>query len=107
MHPPKKRNPEEIDKEREEAWVGDAVLALYAREWLLKKNGKIDGEAFVRFTTNDFLRMVGNPTAVEAEIGRVYQEGGLQAGFTHIEEKLLPIFIEREKRFDKLKHSRR
>jgi len=103
----KKRDQQEIDQEREEAWVGDAVLALYAREWLLEKNGKIDGEAFVRFTTNDFLRMVGNPTSVEAEIGRIYQDGGLAAGFKHIEEKLLPVFIQREKIFEKQKQSRR
>ncbi len=107
MNPLKKRDQKEIDQEREEAWVGDAVLALYAREWLLKKNGKIDGEAFIRFTTNDFLRMLGNPTAVEAEIGRVYQAGGLAAGFAHIEEKLLPVFLQREKMFDKQNQSRR
>ena len=92
-----KRTPEEIDKEREEAWVGDAVLALYVREWLLREKGKIDGDAFVRFTSNDFLRILGSPTAVEAEIGRVCQKGGLQAGFDHMEEKLLPLFIQREK----------
>ncbi|MDA8975009.1 ribonuclease III domain-containing protein [Akkermansiaceae bacterium] len=92
-----KRTPEEIDKEREEAWVGDAVLALYVREWLLREKGKIDGGAFVRFTSNDFLRILGSPTAVEAEIGRIYQKGGLQAGFDHMEEKLLPLFIQREK----------
>lgn len=92
-----KRTPEEIDQEREEAWVGDAVLALYMREWLLREKGKIDGEAFIRATSNDFLRIVGNPTAVEAEIGRVYETGGLQAGFDYIEAKLLPHFIQREK----------
>lgn len=92
-----KRTPEEIDQEREEAWVGDAILALYVREWLLREKGKIDGEAFIRFTSNDFLRMIGNPTSVEAEIGRVYQTGGVQAGFDWIEEKLLPLFIQREK----------
>jgi len=92
-----KRNPEEIDLEREEAWVGDAVLALFVREWILRDRGKIDGEAFINFTTNDFLRTIGNPTAVEAEIGRVYQKNGLQAGFVHIESKLLPLYLQREK----------
>ncbi|MGC6426067.1 MAG: hypothetical protein ACON5H_03605 [Akkermansiaceae bacterium] len=92
-----RRTPEEIDQEREEAWVGDAILALYVREWLLREKGKIDGEAFIRFTSNDFLRIVGNPTSVEAEIGRVYQKDGVQAGFDWIEEKLLPLFIQREK----------
>ncbi|MDB4618266.1 MAG: hypothetical protein ACN4GG_09265 [Akkermansiaceae bacterium] len=92
-----RRTAEEIDQEREEAWVGDAILALYVREWLLREKGKIDGEAFIRFTSNDFLRIVGNPTSVEAEIGRVYQKDGVQAGFAWIEEKLLPHFIQREK----------
>ena len=69
-----KRTTEEIDQEREEAWIGDAILALYMREWLLREKGKIDGEAFIRATSNDFLRVKGNPTAVEAEIGREYQE---------------------------------
>ncbi|MGE9268635.1 MAG: hypothetical protein ACQKBY_11100 [Verrucomicrobiales bacterium] len=94
---PAKKSEEELDQERAEAWVGDAVLALFAREWLLETGGKIDGEAFIRFTTNDFLRKVGNPTSVEAEIGRVYQANGLQAGFTHIREKLLPLFEQGEK----------
>ncbi|MDA7538099.1 hypothetical protein N9A89_03200 [Akkermansiaceae bacterium] len=92
-----KRSPDEMDLEREEAWVGDAVLALFVREWILREKGKIDGEAFINFTTNDFLRIVGNPTSVEAEIGRIYQKGGLQAGFDHVETKLLPLFLQREK----------
>ena len=92
-----KKSPEEIDQEREEAWVGDAVLALYMREWLLRERGKIDGDAFIRATSNDFLRLKGNPTAVEAEIGRAYQEGGLQAGFDFVEEQLIPLFVQREK----------
>lgn len=92
-----KRTSQEIDKEQEEAWIGDAVLALYMREWLLRKEGKIDGEAFIRATSNDFLRLVGNPTAVEAEIGREYQEKGLAAGFALVESKLVPLFEQREK----------
>lgn len=86
-----------LTKEREEAWIGDAVLALFVREWLLATGGSLDGQAFIRFTSNDFLRLQGNPTSVEAEIGRVYQENGLQAGFDWIEEKLLPRFLAREK----------
>ena len=92
-----KRTTEEIDQEREEAWVGDAVLALFVREWLLREKGKIDGESFIRATSNDFLRLVGNPTAVEAEIGREYRAKGLQAGFDYVEEKLIPLFVQREK----------
>ncbi|MDP0491050.1 MAG: hypothetical protein Q7Q71_08395 [Verrucomicrobiota bacterium JB023] len=86
-----------VTKEREEAWVGDAVLALYAREWLLQSEGHLSGEAFVRFTSNDFLRHFGNPTSVEAGIGRLYREKGLEAAFAWMEATLLPKFVEREK----------
>ncbi|MEM9080757.1 MAG: hypothetical protein AAGC74_08720 [Verrucomicrobiota bacterium] len=87
-----------VTKEREEAWIGDAVLALFAREYLLKKNGTLDGDAFIRFTSNDFLKPFGkSPTAVEAEIGRIYQQNGLEPAFTHIQTLLLPKFIQREK----------
>ena len=34
---------------------------------------------------------------MEAEIGRIYKENGLKAGFDWIEEKLLPRFLAREK----------
>ena len=97
-----KRTPEEIDQEREEAWVGDAVLALYVREWILKEKGAMDGEMFVRFTSNDFLKSKGNPTSVEAEIGRVYEEKGLQAGFDWIEEFLYPLFLQKEKQYQRV-----
>ena len=37
----------------------------------------MDGEWFTRLTSNDFLSAFGNPTRVEASIGKLYQEGGL------------------------------
>lgn len=101
-----KRKTEEIDQEREEAWIGDAVLALYVREWLLRHKGQIDGQAFIRATSNDFLRHFGNPTSVEAEIGRIYQEGGLQVAFAFVEEKLIPLFQKQERVRDKQKARR-
>lgn len=100
MAAPKKKD-EALTKEREEAWVGDAVLALYVREWILREKGEMDGEMFVRFTSNDFLRSKGNPTSVEAEIGRVYEAGGLQAGFDWIETNLYPLFLEKEKSYQR------
>lgn len=87
----------QLTREREEAWVGDAVLALFVREWILREEGALDGEKFTRFTSNDFLRVLGNPTRVEAEIGQIYRKGGLQAAFQHIEDLLLPAFIQQEK----------
>ena len=101
MAAPKKKD-EALTKEREEAWVGDAILALYVREWILREKGSMDGEMFVRFTSNDFLRSKGNPTSVEAEIGRVYTTEGLQAGFDWIEEHLYPLFLIKEKNYQKV-----
>ena len=87
----------ELRRLREEAWVGDAVLALFVREWIMREKGALDGEMFVRFTSNDFLRCLGNPTKVEAEIGVIYKERGLEAAFKHMEDNLLPLFQQREK----------
>lgn len=92
-----KHDGEALTREREEAWVGDAVLSLYVREWILREEGFLDGEMFTRFTSNDFLRIAGNPTGVEAEIGRAYKSGGLPAACAVIEERLLPLFAAQEK----------
>ena len=83
--------PPDLDPQcRAEAWVGDAVLALYVREWILEFKGCIDGELFVEFTSNKFLRLTGNATGVEAIIGRVYVLGGLAAANAWIDEHLRP-----------------
>ena len=77
------------------AWIGDAVLALYARQWLLAQPPHplfTRQELFLRFTTNAFLLAVGEPTRVEAGIGRIYKEQGLDAAFAHIEVHLMPLF---------------
>ena len=96
-----KKKDEALTRLREEAWVGDAVLALYVRRWILREHGKMKGEMFVRFTSNDFLTRKGNPTAVEAEIGRVYEAEGEQAAFDWIEEFLFPIFQDQEKAYQR------
>lgn len=101
MAAPKKHDPV-IAKERAEAWTGDAVLALYVREWILREHGAMDGEMFVRFTSNNFLSCAGNPTSVEAKIGRVYSEHGLQAGFDWIEKELYPKFLIAEKEYQRI-----
>jgi len=37
------RKDEELRKEREAAWVGDAVLALFARQFVLRERDAMDG----------------------------------------------------------------
>lgn len=83
------------DEKRTQAWIGDAVLALYARKWILKEPSikpKERAETFIRMTSNKFLSAVGEPTAMEAEIGCIYEADGLEAAFAHIEEKFVPLF---------------
>lgn len=89
---PVSRKEEELRDEREAAWVGDAVLALFARQFVLRERKVMDGEWFTRLTSNEFLSAFGNPTRVEASIGRLYLEGGLPAAFSWMEENLLPLF---------------
>ena len=86
------RKDEELRHEREAAWVGDAVLALFARQYVLRERSAMDREWFTRLTSNDFLSAFGNPTRVEASIGRLYQEGGLDAAFIWMDENLIPLF---------------
>lgn len=88
----------ELETERQKAWVGDAVLGLYAREWILRAKGKMDGQLFARMTSNDFLATVGNPTAVEARIGVIYEDEGLEKAFEWIQEKLIPKFEAQERK---------
>lgn len=86
------RKDEELRQERESAWVGDAVLALFARQFVLRERNAMDGEWFTRLTSNDFLSAFGNPTRVEASIGKIYQENGLQAAFDWMDSELIPLF---------------
>jgi 23S rRNA maturation mini-RNase III len=83
------------EKKRELAWVGDAVLALFAREWILKQRGlnsEARTEAFISMTSNGFLAHFGEPTAVEARIGLVYHTDGLSHAFALIENEFLPLW---------------
>ncbi len=80
---------------RAEAWVGDAILALYVREWILSFRGEIDGKLFIEFTSNNFLRLVGNATGVEAQIGRAFKSDGLEAAYAWIGRYLLPKMEDR------------
>jgi len=92
-----------IDTVRGEAWVGDAVLALYARRWLLRYTTKKMSEAdrqqlFELFVSNQFLSSFGEPSQVEAAIGRKFEEEGLLAAFTHIENSFLDSFRKRARK---------
>lgn len=89
---------EKTPRERilEEAWIGDAVLSLFVRSMILREDGRLDGEKCVRMTSNRFLNCFGEPSKVEAELGRIYGREGLTAAFSWIEQTLLPVFRKQE-----------
>ncbi len=87
---------DDVKRELEDAWVGDAVLALFARDFVLRKRGRIDADAFARLVSNDFLGAFGRPAAVEAQIGRHWREHGLDKTFAWLEATLLPLHERQE-----------
>ncbi|MFV0416567.1 MAG: hypothetical protein ACK5NG_09400 [Chthoniobacterales bacterium] len=102
MHPCVTTKNPDLPATRELAWIGDAVLSLYARQWILKNLGKLDGDVLRSFTSNHFLSALGQPTLVEAMIGEIFQERGLTDALDWIEEFLLPLFLKQNKRLRSL-----
>lgn len=79
---------------RDSAWIGDAVLSLYLRRLLIENEiepASVRTEVFKYFSSNAFLNIFGRPTAMEAEIGDVYEQEGIKAAFHFIETKYLPV----------------
>ena len=81
---------------RQDAWIGDAILELYVRQWVLRTEGRVDAEMKRRFTCNQFLTCFGNPTRVEARIGILHQQQGMDAAFDFIRTELEPLFLKQE-----------
>ena len=90
------RNSMRRDRVLREAWLGDAVLCLYARPRILRDSGGIDAAKCSRMTSNQFLGALGEASEVEAELGRVYAADGLEAAFHWIEAQLMPLFERQE-----------
>lgn len=87
-----------IQRERDEAWIGDAILSLCAREWILARCGSLDGVMLERMTSNQFLSCLGNPTTVESRIGLIYRDGGIAAVREWFEATLVPLYEKQEKK---------
>lgn len=80
------------------AWIGDAVLALYARRRILGEGLGIDNEKAIRMTSNRFLQIMGEASEVEARIGILYERKGLEAAFRWIETEFAPHYEKQERR---------
>ena len=87
--------PTETPEDREQAWIGDAVLGLVAREWILDRGKGLDGELHRTVTSNEFLRNFGHPTLVEAEMGRTFKKGGVDAVREHFQSVIVPKLREK------------
>jgi|GEM_PF-2381762 len=92
--------PKDLALLREQAWIGDAVLALYARRWIVANapKGADRSELFRRMTCNHFLSAFGEPTKVEARIGRIYEAAGLDTAFEYMEREILPLYVKQAAR---------
>ena len=88
--------PTDPEAERALAWLGDAVLSIFAREHVLKRLGRIDTPSFLSMTSNAFLLTLGRATRIEAEIGLVYSQEGLPAAFAYIEQRIMPLWRAQE-----------
>lgn len=86
------------EAELNDAWIGDAVLALHARLKILREHGRIDAPLAASMTSNQFLSTLGEPTSVEAAIGRAYLDRGLLAAFDHIDTRLTPLFTRQQEK---------
>lgn len=58
----------------------------------------MDGPTLTKMTCNDFLATIGNPTKVEAAIGIVYENEGLQAAFDWIDHEIMPNYLAQTKK---------
>ena len=96
----KSANREQILKD---AWIGDAVLCLYARLKILRDDDATDGPKEERMTSNQFLSGWAEPSVTEAEIGRIYVHEGLEAAFQWIEARLMPMFARQEEKRDRVR----
>lgn len=86
-----------VRMEREQAWIGDAVLSLFARQYILDTTGTMDPAEFTALTCNSFLSAFGPPTRVESRIGQLYQQQGLAAAFSFIEQEFLPLYLKQKR----------
>lgn len=96
-----KPRPGEMKQVQEQAWVGDSVLELIMRQWVLEQKGCLDMAVKTQLTSNAFLSTLGHPTKVEAHIGRIYLSSGLDAARSWIMENVLPAYLkqaEKQKR---------
>jgi hypothetical protein len=87
---------DQIKQQREEAWIGDAVLLLYARQRVLREQGTVNSRAEQLFTANGQLSSFSQPTETEACIGRCFTAHGLDAAMQWIRDNLEPIYAKQE-----------
>lgn len=92
-------DPSDPEVVRDLSWIGDALLSLFAREWILQNGAQLSGtraDLFRDMTCNQFLSAFGQPSVVEARIGAAYRSGGLPAAQKYFDETLAPLFLKQQ-----------
>ena len=88
-----------IKQQGEDAWIGDAVLSVYARTRVLREQGKISANDERLLVSNRIINSYAQPTKTEALIGRRFRESGFDAAMLWIRENLEPVWAKQtEKR---------
>jgi hypothetical protein len=100
------RASEHRQKVLEDAWIGDAVLSLYSRLKILRGDGQVDSAKLERMTSNQFLSAIGEPSEVEAELGRIFESQGIDAAFAWIDGRLMNVFEKQEENRRRRKSAR-
>ena len=92
---------------RDLSWTGDALLTLFAREWIMAHEAELAtsrADLFRDLTSNHFLSTLGPPSVVEARIGDAYRSGGLAAAQRYFESELLPLFQKQHAKRQRQRH---
>ncbi len=80
---------------RDLSWLGDALLTLLAREWIMQHEAPLAtprADLFRDLTSNQFLSALGPPSVIEARIGDAYRTGGLTGAQAYFDTQLVPLF---------------
>ncbi len=89
-------DPADPDVVRDLSWIGDAVLGLCAREWIIENEARLGAnrtDLHRDLTSNRFLAVLGPPTVIEARIGDAYRSGGLPAAREVFDTRIVPVFL--------------
>jgi len=100
-------DPSDPEAVRDLSWIGDALLSLFSREWIMENETRLASaraELFRDMTSNQFLSALGVPSVVEARIGDAYRTGGLAGAREYFDANLVPLFLKQQAKRQRAQH---